>query len=152
MADTSDSAIRRAWLGFAAGAVSVLVFHQGAWAVLHGLGLMPPPFPLAPVAPFRVPRVYDLCFWGGVYGAVFGLLVPVLPARGMWLQGVVLGLIAELGALFLVPAIKGLPMAFGGATEPIVISTIINATWGLGVGLFTPLVVARAGGGRPRSA
>ena len=62
-----------------------------------------------------MPRIYDLCFWGGLYGAAFGLVAPLLPARRVWLQGVVLGLIAELGALFLVPAIKGGAMAFGGA-------------------------------------
>ena len=152
MADGNDGLVRRAAAGFAAGAVSVLVFHQGAWALLHALGVMPPPFPTAPVPPFGVPRIYDLCFWGGLYGLVFGLLLPVLPARGVWLQGVVLGLIAELGAMFLVPAIKGLPMAFGGALPVIAISTVINATWGLGVGLFIPLVLPRAGPGRLRSA
>ena len=133
--------VRRAGAGFAAGAVSVLVFHQGMWALLHALGLMPPAFPTAPVPPFGVPQIYDFCFWGGLYGAAFGLVFPRLPARGMWFQGLILGLIAELGALFLVPAIKGLPLAFGGATGVILISTLINATWGIGVGLFSPLVL-----------
>lgn len=152
MADAGNGAPRRAAAGFAAGAVSVLVFHQGAWAVLHALGMMPAPFPTAPVPPFGVPRIYDLCFWGGLYGAVFGLFFPMLPARGIWFQGVLLGLIAELGSLYLVPAIKGLPLAFGGAERAIVISTLINATWGLGVGLFIPLVAPRGRLGRLRSA
>ena len=137
---------RRAGAGFAAGAVSVLVFHQGIWALLHALGLMPPAFPTAPVPPFGVPRVYDLCFWGGLYGAAFGVVFPRLPARGMWFQGLILGLIAELGALFLVPAIKGLPLAFGGATRVILISTLINGPWGIGVGIFSPLVLRPAAG------
>lgn len=142
---------QRAAAGFAAGAVSVLVFHQGAWALLHAFGVMPPPFPTAPAPPFGVPRIYDLCFWGGMYGLVFGLLLPVLPLRGVWVQGIVLGLVAELGAMFLVPAIKGLPMAFGGSVPIILVSTVINATWGLGVGLFIPLVLPR-GFGRLHSA
>ena len=29
-----------------------------------------------PVPPLGVPLIADLCFWGGVYGAVFGLLLP----------------------------------------------------------------------------
>ena len=66
----------RAGYGFAAGAVSVLVFHQGMWALLHALGLMPPAFPTAPVAPFGVPRIYDMCFWGGSTGRPSGLSSP----------------------------------------------------------------------------
>jgi hypothetical protein len=148
---TDGSVAGRMAGGFAAGAVSVLVFHQGAWAILHAFGMMPPPFPLTPVPPFGVPHVYDLCFWGGLYGLVYGLIFPVLPARGAWFQGILLGLIAELAALYLVPAIKHQPLAFGGAERVIVISTIINATWGLGVGLLGPLVLARGRSGRLRS-
>ena len=138
---------RRAAAGFAAGAISVLVFHQGMWALLHALGLMPPAFPTAPVPPFGVPRIYDFCFWGGLYGAAFGVVFPRLPGRAMWFQGLILGLIAELGALFLVPAIKHLPFAFGGSPRVILISTLINATWGIGVGIFSPLVL-RSGAGK----
>ena len=32
----------RAFLGFVAGALSVLIFHQGVWALFHLGGLMPP--------------------------------------------------------------------------------------------------------------
>jgi hypothetical protein len=152
MDDAGNGVVRRAVAGFLAGAVSVLVFHQGVWAGFHAIGIMPPPFPTAPVPPYGVPRVYDLCFWGGVYGLIFGLLLPVLPSRGIWLQGIVLGLVAELGALFLVPEIKGLPMAFGGSLPIILISTAINGAWGLGVGLFIPLVVPRGATRRLRSA
>jgi hypothetical protein len=60
----------RAVLGFIAAALSVLIFHQGAWALLHLGGLMPPPYPMAPVSPWGVPQTFDFCFWGGVYGAV----------------------------------------------------------------------------------
>ena len=45
----------RALLGFIAGALSVLVFHQGTWALFHVLGLMPPPYPMDPVPPWDVP-------------------------------------------------------------------------------------------------
>ena len=36
----------RALLGFVAAAISVLVFHQGAWALFWLAGLMPPPYPM----------------------------------------------------------------------------------------------------------
>jgi len=111
---------------------------------------LPPAFPTAPVPPFGVPRIYDFCFWGGLYGAAFGVAFPRLPARGRWIQGLILGLVAESGALFLVPLIKGLPLAFGGATGVILISTLINATWGIGVGLFSPLVLRAAAGNDAR--
>ena len=45
----------RAILGFVAGAVSVLNFHQGIWALFHLGGLMPPPYPMSPVPPWGVP-------------------------------------------------------------------------------------------------
>ncbi len=135
--------VARLALGFAVAAVSVLVFHQGIWEILHVLRMMPPPFPLAPVPPFGVPQVYDFCFWRGLSPAASGLITPWLPARCESAQVSVLGLIAEAGALFLVPALRGWPLAFGGAMRPILISTLINATWGLGVGWFTPLVLAR---------
>lgn len=43
---------RRALLGFVAAALSVLTFHQGMWAVLHALGMVPlAPYPMTPVPP-----------------------------------------------------------------------------------------------------
>ena len=70
----------RAILGFVAAAIAVLTFHQGMWALLHLLNLpgmgMPPPYPIAPVPPWGVPRIVDLAFWGGLYGILFGLALP----------------------------------------------------------------------------
>jgi len=148
MAGTPRSATGRALAGFGAGAVAVLVYHQGMWAILHGLHLMPPPFPVAPVPPLGIPRIYDLCFWGGLYGLFFGLAAPALPGRLIWLQGIVLGLIAESGTLFLVPMLRGWPIAFGGSVRAIAVSTLINGTFGLGVGLLIPLVVNFGTAGR----
>ena len=76
----------RAVLGFVAGVISVLVFHQGAWALFHLFGLMPPPYPMGPVPPWSVPLTINFCFWGGLYGLVYGLLVPKL-TMPPWLSG-----------------------------------------------------------------
>jgi hypothetical protein len=56
--------------------ISVLIFHQGMWAALHALaspGLAMPP--LTPIPPWGIPRIINLCFWDGLYGVVFGLLL-----------------------------------------------------------------------------
>ncbi len=142
-----QTAPMRAFLGFVAAAIAVLTFHQGVWAVLYGLGAMPrPPFPTNPMPPFSVPLIVDLCFWGGLYGAVFGLLRPrfTLP---LWLCGSIMGIVAALVGMFIVAPIKGMPIANGWMVWPIVRSFLINGAWGLGVGLILPLLSPR---GMPR--
>ena len=65
-------------LGFIAGFLAVLIFHQSLWYVLNLVGLIPPDrpaWPLDPIPPYRVPSVISKAFWGGVWGAV---LAPVL--------------------------------------------------------------------------
>ena len=78
------STAMRAVFGFAAAVISVLVFHQAMWAALHALALpglgMPPPYPTDTVPPWGVPRIANLCFWGGLYGIAFGLMLPRLTA------------------------------------------------------------------------
>ena len=135
----------RAFFGFIAAAISVLIFHQAMWEALHllavpGMG-MPPPYPTDPIPPFGVPRILDLCFWGGLYGIVFGLVFPKLTAPA-WLCGLVLGLIAALIGLLVVPAIKGLTV---GAGWPLgwLRSALINGCWGIGVALILSLILQR---------
>jgi hypothetical protein len=142
------NASARAVLGFIAAAISVLIFHQGMWAAPHALNLpglgMPPPFPTRPIPPFGVPQIVDLCFWGGLYGIVFGLLLPGLP-RPLWVSGLVMGLIAALVGMFVVPAIKGLPVGNGWLLMNWVRSFLINGFWGIGLGIILPLLMAGTG-------
>ena len=73
------SAQMRAFLGFVAAAISVLTFHQGMVIALHGIapGWVPfAAFRTTPVPPFGVPTIVSNCFWGGVWGTLFGLLLP----------------------------------------------------------------------------
>jgi hypothetical protein len=138
-----QSAPMRAFLGFVAAAISVLTFHQGMWALLYALGGMPmPPFPIRPMPPFSVPLIADLCFWGGLYGAVFGLLRPrfTLPR---WVCGLIMGIIAALVGMCIVAPIKGMPIANGWMAWPILRSLLINGCWGVGVGLILPLLLPR---------
>ena len=135
----------RALLGFAAAAASVLTFHQGTWALLHAAGLMPPaPYPTDPVPPFGVPRIANFCFWAGLYGAAFGLALPRLPPRApMWLLGLGLGLLATLVLWFVVAPLKGQPMAGGFVSQRMLVTVLIHAVWGIGVGLILALLMGR---------
>jgi hypothetical protein len=135
----------RALLGFLAGALAVVTFHQGMVQLLHAFGLTSSAaYSFAPVPPFGVPRMLNLCFWGGLYGVVLGLARPRLPAP-LWLSGVVLGIIASLAGMTLVAWIKGNPVMNNWAAWPIARSLIVNAAWGLGTGLFLTAMLPRRG-------
>jgi len=142
----------RALLGFLAAVIAVLTFHQGMWALLHAAGLMPPaPFPTRPVPPFGVPQIVSLCFWGGVYGLLFGLALPRLPRRvPMWLLGLGLGLLAAVVGWFVVAPLRGQPMAGGFVPLRMLVSVLINGAWGIGTGLILALLMRR--GAKPARA
>ena len=134
----------RALLGFAAAAISVLTFHQGAWALLHVAGLMPlAPYPTNPVPPLGVPLVADFCFWAGLYGAAFGAALPRLPRAPMWLLGLGLGLLATLVLWFVVAPLKGQSVAGGFAPQRMLVTVLIHGAWGIGVGVILPLLLRR---------
>ncbi len=106
---------------------------------------MPPWYPTRGVPPFGVPLIANLCFWGGVWGAAFGLVPPRLPGSyPMWVLGLGLGIAAALVGLFTVPLIKSLPVAGGWAAMAFVRSFLINGFWGIGVGLILPLLMRQA--------
>ena len=134
----------RGFLGFIAAALSVLTFHQGMVALLHGLGMVPfAPYQTSPVPPFGVPRIADLCFWGGLYGIAFGVLLPRF-TWPIWLCGLITGVIAALVGLFVVAPIKGLPIAAGWDPMAILRSLVINGSWGFGLGLILPMLMPRS--------
>jgi hypothetical protein len=138
------SPAKRAVMGFLAAAIAVLTFHQGMWELLHlaaipGLG-MPAWFPMDGVPPWGVPKLANLCFWGGLYGVAFGLLMPKF-TMPLWLCGLMTGLIASLVGLFVVPAIKGLPVGGGWVLMNWLRSFLINGSWGVGLGVFLPFLL-----------
>ncbi|MEJ0015975.1 MAG: hypothetical protein WDN25_05315 [Acetobacteraceae bacterium] len=134
----------RAFLGFIAGAIAVLTFHQGMLALLYELGwstLMPYRTTLVP--PLWIPAIVSNCFWGGLWGAGFGLLLPRF-ALPTWLCGLLMGLLAVLVGWFIVAPLKGLPVAGGWVPAAMLRSIAINGCWGLGVGLIVPLLLPRS--------
>jgi len=129
----------RALLGFVAAALSVLTFHQGMIELLHLAGITGPGWSMRPIAPFGIPSLVDLCFWGGLYGLVFGAAAPAL--RPLWLWGIGLGITAVVVGWLVVAPLKSLPLGYGWHARGIVLSLLIDGSWGLGVGLILPVLM-----------
>jgi hypothetical protein len=123
---------------FAAGFVSTLTFHQGTLALLHVAGLWPkPPFPMTPTAPFRVPAVISLAFWGGIWGVLTWLVIRHQTGADYWLAATVFGaILPSIVALFIVFPAKRMPVAGGGSPKVIIPVLILNGMWGLGVAVL----------------
>lgn len=136
----------RAIPGFIAGFLAVLTFHQAMVGVLHATDVIGGvPFSLAPVPPFRVPRLIDLCFWGGVWGLAFALVVRWVPGTAL-IQGILLGIAAVLASHLLIVPFGGGSISQGWEFHGIVVSLAINCFWGIGVSLLLPSLQS----GQPR--
>ena len=127
------------WLivGFAAGFVSVLVFHQGVAALLHALELTPrAPYSLQPTQPLGVPVITSIAFWGGVWGALLAATLARLDGARLVAAATIFGAIfPTLVAWFVVAPLKGNPVAGGFVPAAMLIGPIVNGAWGLGTGL-----------------
>jgi hypothetical protein len=132
------------WLivGFISGAVSVLVFHQGAAALLHTLGLTPrAPYSMDATAPLGVPLVWSLAFWGGVWGALLAATLARLRGAALIVGAAAFGaVLPTLVAWFVVAPLKGQPVAAGFAPMAMLVGPIVNAAWGLGTGIGLALL------------
>ena len=138
-------------IGFLAGALAVLIFHQGMVLILHLAGQVPNfPWQTRPVPPLNVPTLVNQMFWGGVWGLVFAAVAEAIPGRNLWLKGVFFGLLGPwlIGNGLLVPLIKGGPLLFGFAAQRMVVGALIGAAFGLGLGLIYGLLRPRFYGRR----
>ena len=135
----------RASHGFLAAVLAVLTFHQGLWGLLYLVSWMPrPPYPLTPSGPLGVPLLLNFCFWAGLYGVAYALVLPRLPRMPGWLSGLGLGLLAALVGWFVVAPLKGQPLAGGFDPMRMLISVLINGFWGIGVGIILPMLLPKA--------
>jgi len=127
------------WLlvGFIAGALSVLVFHQAAAALLHALGLTPrAPYSMNATVPFGIPQLWSIAFWGGVWGVVLAAVLARLHGTALVIGATLFGAaLPTLVAWFVVAPLKGQPVAAGFIPAAMLIGPIVNAAWGLGTGL-----------------
>lgn len=123
---------------FAAGFISTLTFHQGLLWLFHILGAFPrAPWNMAPVPPLGVPQVVSLAFWGGVWGIAIWHLMRHATGAAYWARAIVFGAIGPTAvALLVVMPLKGMPMAGGWDPKLIVGGLLVNAAWGLGLGVL----------------
>jgi hypothetical protein len=138
-------------IGFAAGFIAVLAFHQPLLALLNQAGFVKAAtYAMQPTPPFGVPQVLSLAFWGGAWGVLLAVLQRWFPrGAGYWIAAAVFGaLLPTLVAWFVVAALKGQPMAAGGDVHRMMTGLMINAAWSIGTVALLQLAV-RA---RPRGA
>jgi len=138
-------------IGFVAGALAVLTFHQ-LTILLLSIGSSTPGnfYSFRPVSPFGVPQVLNQAFWGGLWGCLFALLADRFPRSWpLWLAGLVFGAIGPtLVGWFVVAPLRGNPAAQGFDPARMWRSPVINGMFGLGLGIFFDLLRGRVGRAR----
>jgi hypothetical protein len=127
---------------FIAGFIATLAFHQTVLGLMHmGNPAVPAPFNLAATAPFGVPAVASLAFWGGVWGIVLWAFIRNDSGAKHWIKALVIGAIGPSAvALFVVMPLKGMGMAAGWDPKIIVGALILNGAWGIGVAMLMRLM------------
>jgi hypothetical protein len=127
------------WLsvGFIAGGLGVLVFHQGALGMLHSMGITPNgAYSMKATAPWGIPQVWSLAFWGGAWGVVLAAMLRNWDGPRLVIAATAFGAIAPtLCAWFIAAPLKGQPMAAGFVPAAMAAGLIVNAAWGLGTGI-----------------
>jgi hypothetical protein len=131
-------------LGFIAGALATLIFHQGLWYLLYQTHFIPadrPAWPLDPIPPFGVPSVISKAFWGGVWGAALAPLFDRYRGATYWAAWIVVGaVVLTLTALYVVSPLKG--EAIPPLWPRFYYALLVNGAWGLGTALFLRLAGA----------
>lgn len=129
---------------FVAGALAVPLGHQLMLGLLLAIGLTDrKPFPMDATAPFGVPQLISLTFWGGLWGVLLGLfLEKALSGRWFWAGAAIFGAIAPtLVAGFVVAPLKG--MAAGGNAKLAVFGLLVNLAWGVMTAVLFRLLASR---------
>jgi hypothetical protein len=123
---------------FVAGFVSTLIFHQGIFGLLHVADpRVPAPFDMTATAPFQVPSVISLAFWGGVWGIVLWAIIKNMQGAKYWIYALVIGAVGpSVVAWFVVMPLKGMPVMGGWNPMIFVGALIVNLAWGFGVALL----------------
>jgi hypothetical protein len=142
-----DTSLKHLALGFVAGAIAVVTVHDLIRYILYAMGLFPlAPWSMRPSAVTGVPQVVSDMFWGGLWGALFVLLLGMIPGGSLPVQGLIFGIVAPaiLGVFILVPLITGrFPLFFAGDPKPLISVLLILAGWGLATGWLYGFLVSK---------
>lgn len=129
-------------LGFVAGFLATLLFHQSLWYVFNQIGLIPldrPAWPLDPIPPYGVPSVISKAFWGGLWGAVLAVILGQLTGAAYWGSWIVVGAFAlTIVAFYVVAPLKG--EAIPALWPRFVAGLMLNGVWGFGTALILRLL------------
>ena len=119
---------------FIAGALAVLVFHQGAVFALHAAGVVSwTAWSLTSTEPFGVPQVLSSAFFGGLWGIVLAFVLGRIRRETVyWLVAALFGsIVVTAVAIVIVLPIKGVPTATIGLGGGLM-GLVVNGAWGLG--------------------
>lgn len=141
----------RLGLGFVAGVLGFLVFHQAAIGLFHALGVFPSgafptrPTPFLGIAQLPVPLFVSLGFWAGLWGIVIAFVSSRLYSTGAKLVVATLigGLAATAFGWFVVAPWRGQPIppiAANWSLAALWRGPLINGIFGLGTGLMLQLL------------
>jgi hypothetical protein len=97
---------------------------------------------MAATAPFGIPQVISLAFWGGVWGMLFAMVENRFPRGALyWLSAFLFGAVfPTLVAWFVVAPLKGLALAGGWQMNRMMTGLLINGAWGIGTALLLVLM------------
>lgn len=142
------SNIQRIAIGFLAAVLSVLVFHQGMILLLRETGL----FGVSRTSivwnlaanprAFGLPTLVNQCFWGGLYGAAFGLLAGRVRLGNLPLA-LITGAATTMVGFFIVAALRGTPIAGGWQLMAWLRGLSIGLSFGLGIWVFHTVIVTK---------
>jgi hypothetical protein len=86
-------------------------------------------------APFGIPQIWSLAFWGAVWGLVLAFVTRRLDGPPLVFAAIGFGaVVPTIVAWFVVAPLKGQPMAAGFDEAAMATGILVNAAWGLGTG------------------
>lgn len=110
------STLKSIVLGFIAGAIAMLTVHELVSQWLYDTQITTRvPWSMEPSTLTGYPQIVSDAVLGGLWGALFALILGAVPRGSMTVRGALLGLLgpAILGALVVVPAIRNEPLFMG---------------------------------------
>ena len=128
---------RRLLLGFVAGFIATLVFHQIALAIFaHFHWIDRAPWNMKPVPPYGVPAVISLAFWGGIWGIIMIPAISRIRSEALWwIAAIVFGAVLPTAvAAFIVAPLKHMPMPHNAKMAAFGLT--VNGAWGLGTAII----------------